>query len=98
MSITKVTRSITLAAILMTYLSSTIAIAEPDQQSGKRHGPPPQAFEVCAEQTEGATCSFPGRRGDVTGSCIIPPRGEAELVCAPEGGPPRDHGEEQNRG
>jgi hypothetical protein len=40
MSITQAFRSITLTVILATYLSSTIANAQPDQQSGKRRGPP----------------------------------------------------------
>jgi hypothetical protein len=93
MSITKAARSITLTVILATYISSTIANAEPDQQSGKRRGPPPEAIEVCADQAKGAACSFSGRRGDVTGSCIVPPQDQDELVCTPEGGPPKDHGE-----
>ena len=37
---------------------------------------------------------FSGRRGDVTGTCIVPPRDQDELACAPEGGPPKDHVEE----
>lgn len=92
MSITKGTRCITLTVILATYLNSTIANAEPDQQSGKRRGPPPAAFEVCADQSEASACSFSGRHGDVTGSCIAPKRDDQDdkLVCAPEGGPPSD--------
>jgi hypothetical protein len=97
MSFTKTTRGITLTIILATYLSSSIASAQ-DQQSGPRRGPPPEAFEVCVGQTEWAACSFSGRLGDVTGSCIIPPRDQEELVCAPEGGPPRDHGENEFHG
>ena len=74
MSITTVSRSITLTVVLAAYLTSTIANAQPDQQSGKRRGPPPVAFEVCADQAEGAACSFSGHHGDVTGSCIVPQR------------------------
>jgi hypothetical protein len=92
-SIAKATRSITQAVILATYISSTVASAQPDQQSGKRRGPPPEAIEACADQAEGAACSFSGHRGDITGTCIIPPKDQDELACAPEGGPPRDHGE-----
>ena len=88
------TRSITQTFLLATYILSTTANAQPDQQSGKRHGPPPEAFEVCADQAEGAACSFSGRRGDVTGSCIVPRHEQDKLVCAPEGGPPRGHEEE----
>jgi hypothetical protein len=88
----KVIRGIAQTFILVSYLSSTVANAQPDQQSGERRGPPPQAIAACADQPEGAACSFSGRRGDVTGSCIVPPQGK-ELVCAPEGGPPRHHAE-----
>ena len=93
MSIAKTTRSVTQLFLLATYLSSTIASAEPEQESGKRRGPPPEAIEACADQAEGAACTFSGRRGDVSGSCIVPPNGEEALACAPEGGPPRHHGE-----
>lgn len=85
------TRSITQTFVLATYLLSTTVNAEPDQQSGKRRGPPPEAFEVCADQAEGAACSFSGHREDVTGSCIVPRHEQDKLVCAPEGGPPLDH-------
>lgn len=91
MSIKNSTRSLTLTVILATYLSSSIANAQPDQQSGQRRGPPPEAIEVCADQAEGAACAFSGRRGDVSGSCVAPPQGEGELACAPEGGPPKGH-------
>ena len=96
MSISKATRCITLTVILTTYLTSTIANAEPDKQSGSRRGPPPAAFEVCADQAEASACSFSGRHGDVTGSCIVPKRdGQGDtLVCAPEGGPPRGSNKE----
>jgi hypothetical protein len=92
MSIAKTTRSVTQLFLLATYMSSTIANAEPDQQNGKRRGPPREAIEVCADQSEGAACSFSGRRGEVAGSCIAPPQSQDELACAPEGGPPKDHG------
>lgn len=94
MSVKKTLRSITLAAVLVSYLISCIANAENNQQSGKRRGPPPQAIEACADQTEGEACSFTGGRSEeVTGTCIVPRRGEESLVCAPEGGPPNGHGE-----
>jgi hypothetical protein len=93
MSIAKATRSVTQLFLLATYLSSTIASAEPEQESGKRRGPPPEAIEACADQAEGAACTFSGRRGDVSGSCIVPPNDEETLACAPEGGPPRGQGE-----
>jgi hypothetical protein len=93
MSILQITRKLVLAVALATYVSSTIAQAGPDQKNGMRQGPPPEAFEVCAEEAEGSVCKFAAPRGDVTGTCIVPPRDQEVLVCAPEGGPPRDHAE-----
>jgi hypothetical protein len=94
MSLTKSIGSITAMAILAAALTSTYANAEPDQRSGKRRGPPPEAIAACADQTEGAACAFTGRRGEVEGSCIAPPQDQGELACAPEGGPPAGHGEQ----
>ena len=91
----KITRSITLATILVSAFATSMAFAGSDKQSGKRRGPPPEAIEVCAEQTEGDACAFTGRRGDVTGTCIVRPRGEEILACAPEGGPPKDRHEKE---
>ena len=76
-----------LVAVILT--SSNVVIAEQDERGGKRHGPPDQAFTVCAEQVEGAACSFSGRRGEVQGQCAVPPREEGQLVCMPQGGPPK---------
>lgn len=89
-----IARSVTLAVIAVSFLASTSANAGSDNKSGKRRGPPPVAFEVCADQAEGASCSFEARRGDVTGTCIVPPRGDEALVCAPEGGAPKDRDEQ----
>ena len=65
----------------------------PGGQGGPQGGPPQEAIQACASLTEGTACSFTGRQGEtMTGSCITPPRGEASLICAPEGGnarPPR---------
>ena len=94
MSVTNTIRNITLTTILASYLVSGIANAANDQGSGKRRGPPPQAIEACADQTEGEACSFSGGRGEeVTGTCIVPPQSEESLVCAPEGGPGKGHGD-----
>lgn len=89
----KVIRNIAQTFILVSYLSSTVVNAQPDQQSGERRGPPPEAIAACADLNEDAACSFSGRRGDVSGSCIVPPQGE-ELACAPEGGPPKHQTEQ----
>ena len=74
--------------ILTTCLWVPAANAEPGEREGGRGGPPQEAFDACVDKVEGDACSFSGRRGDVEGSCIVPPRGEESLVCAPAGGPP----------
>lgn len=72
--------------ILVAGLSMPAANAVPGERDGRRGGPPPEAFEACAEKVEGDACSFSGRRGDAEGSCIVPPRGEEGLVCTPADG------------
>lgn len=93
------TRAFFIAAMLAGASLSFPAAAQSDdgeeRQKGKRRGPPPEAIEACANQTEGEVCSFTGRRGDMTGVCFAPPKDDAELACAPEGGPP-GHREREN--
>ena len=83
-------------------ISLTAAAAQSDdgeeRQQGKRRGPPPEAIEACANQSEGEVCSFTGRRGDMTGVCFASPRDDAELACAPEGGPPGHRERESDSG
>ena len=56
-------------------------------------GPPPEAIEACADLAEGNACSFTGRRNDeITGTCMVSRKTDKGLVCAPEGGPPRERG------
>ena len=85
---------------LISTLSFTTAAASADRQrDGKRRGPPPQAFEACAELVENDACEVQTRRGDLlNGQCRVPRRflrqqqetGEAidetdiPLVCVPE--------------
>lgn len=75
-------------AILSTALSPILANA---QEKGQRRGPPPpEAIEACTSQVEAAACSFTGQRGDITGTCMVSPRGQDQLICAPEGAFPRN--------
>ena len=85
-----------LALVLAMGLATTPVIGEPDNtsNSNKRRGPPPEALEACSDLGEGAACSFTGRRGEVIGMCFAPPRDESMLACAPEGGPPEHHRQE----
>ncbi len=75
--------------LLLLALASQAAAAEnaPNQDNaGQRppHGPPPQvAIDACAKLTEGASCSFTGRRNDnVSGTCHTPPQ-QSSLACVP---------------
>ena len=53
-----------------------------DEQRGKRTATP-EAIEACSDLAEGNTCEFEGRRGAVSGSCIVPPNTENILACQP---------------
>lgn len=95
MFMTSTTRNIALAFAIASAITSLNAVAEQDQQGHKRRGPPPEAIEACADLSEGAACAFTGRRGDASGICFAPPREDALLACAPEGGPPAHHRENE---
>lgn len=59
--------------------------------------PPKQAFEVCADKSEGDACEFPGRNDEtVEGECAQLPHFE-KLACKPDKMPPPprgDHGDD----
>jgi len=56
-------------------------------QDGLRNGPPQQALEACANQLQGAACSFSLPNGNtIDGSCVTPPN-SSTLACAPQGAP-----------
>lgn len=70
---------------LSVAMIATATLAKPPG----RGGPPPEAVEACVNLAEGDACSFEGRRGEtLEGQCVLPPRGEEDvLACLPEGGP-----------
>lgn len=76
---------------------TSVANAEPGEREGRR-GPPQKAFEACEALVEGDACSFEGRRGEMEGSCIVFPRDQESLICAPADHPrhraPREEVEE----
>jgi hypothetical protein len=80
---------IALTLILAASLSIPLANAEPGERDGRRRGPPQEAFDACVGLVEADACSFSGDHGDAEGTCIVPPRGEETLVCAPSDGGPR---------
>jgi hypothetical protein len=68
------------------------------QESGKKRGhrgPPPEAIEACTGAEVGQVCEFTGGRGEaVSGSCIVPRRGESQtLACKPSGARPEGKSE-----
>lgn len=71
-------------------LPSTLQPASPADASSQpqqtpRNGPPPQALEACADQTQGSSCSFTQPNGNtINGNCITPPNTD-RLACAPQG-------------
>ena len=73
------------AALCLSLFAAQLAIAQQNEQGrGERRGPPQEAFAACADLSEESQCSFQGKRGEaLSGTCIVPPRGEASLVCAP---------------
>lgn len=76
-----------LLAVLTTLALSTSAYAEKKRQ-GPRGKPPTEAFEACSDKSAGDSCSFSSSRGEASGTCKAPPRGDGPLACAPEGGRP----------
>ncbi len=77
--------------VLPIRLSSMVSLAEPSgdgQGRGPQGGKPPQeAFDACQDSSSGDACEVLTRRGDkLTGQCLVPPRGEEEvLLCVPDG-------------
>ena len=76
-----------LLSSLMILAGNAFAGNSPDPGSdgqGPHRGPPPkEAIDACAKLSDGASCSFTGRRGEaLTGSCHTPPQ-QSSLACIP---------------
>lgn len=93
-------RNTALALLLGSGVITQAACAQPGGSNRGQHGgPPPAAYQACAELTVGASCAMTGRRGDtLQGSCILPPEEDSTLVCAPAGGPGAGPGDERPAG
>lgn len=50
-----------------TLVSSAYAMKE---EGDKKRRPPREAIVACESKDEGASCSFSGKRGDVSGTCV----------------------------
>jgi len=81
-------------------LTTTVAFSAhaAEEEKGQRGKPPTEAFEACASLSENASCSVSTQRGDITGTCKAPPRGEGDLACVPERGERGGQGERPSRG
>lgn len=62
-------------------------------ERGERRGPPPEAFEACANLSENSTCEVQTRSGrEITGQCRVPHHRRQnadsevaeQLLCVPE--------------
>ena len=83
------------STLLFSLCLTSIAWAGQDSETRKRKGPPPEAIEACAELNEGDACGFVSqRRGEIQGSCFVPPKQGAVLACKPDRGKMR--GEKNN--
>lgn len=51
---------------------------------GRPPGPPPEAFDACAESAEGDACSVELRDHTVEGTCQMDRSDDSLLVCVPE--------------
>jgi len=60
------------------------------QAGGQGNGqqPPQAAITACANQSQGAACSFSIPNRTISGTCMMPPN-SSQLACVPAGGPPR---------
>ena len=79
--------------LITTLLVAQFACAQSEQEEngpgGERPGPPPEAFEACADKSEGDSCSVEGPGGrSMEGQCKTSPRGDEGMMCMPAGGPP----------
>ena len=59
-----------------------------DSQGGMMGQPPQEAINACANQSQGASCSFTIPNGTISGTCQTPPN-VSQLACMPVGGPPQ---------
>ncbi|NEX23207.1 DUF1566 domain-containing protein [Thiorhodococcus mannitoliphagus] len=92
MPVTRFTRTSRIAQTSRIALSLIIGAAVPlasaqpgGDHGGGRRGPPPQeALDACADLSEQDSCQFSSPRGRVEGTCVLPPREDGILICAPD--------------
>ena len=80
---------------LLTILFTQSGYTANGANNGHR-GPPPEAIDACASQSEGDSCSFAGRDDQqLSGVCFTPPDRDT-LACKPEGHDDRGKGGQGN--
>ena len=80
-----------LALALMLCAGAALAQPKPDDtKGGPRRGPPPEALHACKSLNAGDPCSFTGKRGAVSGTCMSPP--DRPLACRDTNAPPTPNG------
>jgi len=60
-------------------------------------GAPPEAIQACADLAIDDACEFEGRRGSVSGSCVIPSEDEEILACKPANHDSRSQSDRERR-
>ena len=81
-----------------TVFPGTLSRAADDPPARRPHGPPPAAFEACAQKAAGEACSVAMPDRTITGVCAE--ASDARLFCRPDhppGPPPGDGDGDQPR-
>ena len=79
-----------LAAVVCGVVYAGVAYGQAGDRPPRR-GPPPEAYEACADASEGDSCAVQTPRGDtMEGTCVADRRDADRLVCRPDQppGPP----------
>lgn len=76
------TMLVTLSLIIVS--GTALADGDGEGKQKQRRGAPPEAIEACRDLNEGDACQFDGRRGEVSGTCFVPPKDDAVLACKPK--------------
>ncbi len=103
MSLKNSTTLVPLSLIAALMLLAGSAMAQEGGNKRGHRGPPPEAIEACSSAEVDQACEFTGGRGEtVSGSCIVPRRGDSQaLACKPsvgrpEGKPDRNESEDNS--
>lgn len=86
----KLNKSLINVALMGFICSATFAIQADDKPQRGHKGPPQEAFDACANNSQGDSCEvITPEQETLSGTCRIPPRSE-QLVCVPDNHKRRD--------